>query len=246
MSNWPQSQDPDPNRWVCVLNMRQIQEVTFIVFFLVADMLGTQAEKSSRELATQCLQPYKQRRCLRLEGGREVPEEHVGIEELVDGEEAGMARHVGQLRQHDSGRLLSLLQIFQKLLICLSGLTMCIRVRGKDRLSQRDGEYKQRSHLRGFCRYPHRGVDARCHDCKTTEYKSTDFPLHSLLNVMYCVRVSLWTVKYSLLNTKEKGLWVISIYLWAQLSYTVSLARQLVLHQLDKYWVSLNLSAFSS
>ncbi len=30
---------------------------------------------------------------------------------------------------------------------------------------------------------------------KTTEYKSTDFPLSPLLNVMYCVRVSLWTVK---------------------------------------------------
>jgi hypothetical protein len=26
-----------------------------------------------------------------------------------------------------------------------------------------------------------------------------------LLNVMYCVRVSLWTVKIALRNTKEKG-----------------------------------------
>ncbi len=31
--------------------------------------------------------------------------------------------------------------------------------------------------------------------CKTTEYNSTDSPLPPLLNVMYCVRVSLRTVK---------------------------------------------------
>jgi hypothetical protein len=68
--------------------------------------------KSCKALATHCLQPYEERRCLRLEGGREVPEEHVGVEELVDGEEAGMARHVGQLGQHDPGRLLRLLRIF--------------------------------------------------------------------------------------------------------------------------------------
>jgi hypothetical protein len=30
---------------------------------------------------------------------------------------------------------------------------------------------------------------------KTTEYKSTDSPLRPLLNVMYCVRASLWIVK---------------------------------------------------
>ncbi len=39
------------------------------------------------------------------------------------------------------------------------------------------------------------GIDAGQHSCKTTEYKSTDFPSPSLLNVMYCVRVSLGTVK---------------------------------------------------
>ncbi len=33
------------------------------------------------------------------------------------------------------------------------------------------------------------------HSCKTTEYKSTDFPLPPLFNVMYCVRVSLRIVK---------------------------------------------------
>jgi hypothetical protein len=48
--------------------------------------------------------------------------------------------------------------------------------------------------LRGFCHYPHRGVDAGRHSCKTTEYKSTDSPLPPLLNVMYSLR-----------NTKEKG-----------------------------------------
>jgi hypothetical protein len=37
-----------------------------------------------------------------------------------------------------------------------------------DRLnfSQRDGEHKKRSHLRRFCHYPHRGVDAGHHSCK--------------------------------------------------------------------------------
>ncbi len=53
----------------------------------------------------------------------------------------------------------------------------------------------ERSHLRGFCHYPHRSVDTGHHRCKTTEYKSTDHPLPPLLNVMYCVRVFLWTVK---------------------------------------------------
>jgi hypothetical protein len=70
---------------------------------------------------------------------------------------------------------------------------------------QRDGEFKQRSYLRGFCHNPHRGVDAGRHSCKTPEYKSSDSPLHLLLNVMYCVRVSLRIVKYSLSNTKKKG-----------------------------------------
>ncbi len=53
------------------------------------------------------------------------------------------------------------------------------------------------STLGDFVPYPHKGVDAGRHSCKNTE-----------LNVMYCVRVSLWSVdsqKYSLRNTKEKG-----------------------------------------
>jgi hypothetical protein len=70
---------------------------------------------------------------------------------------------------------------------------------------QRDGEYKQRSYLRGFCHYPHRGVDAGRHSCKNTEHKSTESPILPLLNVMYCVRVSLWQSKYSLGRTKERG-----------------------------------------
>ncbi len=63
-------------------------------------------------------------------------------------------------------------------------------------MHQRDGEYMKRSHLRGFFHYPHRGIDAGRNSWKTTEYKSTWNPLFTpLLNVMYCVRVSLWTVK---------------------------------------------------
>jgi hypothetical protein len=38
---------------------------------------------------------------------------------------------------------------------------------------QRYEDYKKRSYLRGFCHYPHRGVDAEQHGCKTTQYKST-------------------------------------------------------------------------
>ncbi len=34
---------------------------------------------------------------------------------------------------------------------------------------------------------------------------------------MYCVRVSLWTVKIFLIYTKEKGSWVISVYLCMEL-----------------------------
>jgi hypothetical protein len=48
-------------------------------------------------------------------------------------------------------------------------------------------------------------VDAGLYSCKTTENKSR---LHSpnLLNVMYCVKVSLWTVKIFLAQyNKEKG-----------------------------------------
>jgi hypothetical protein len=40
-----------------------------------------------------------------------------------------------------------------------------------------------RSYHRGFCHYPHRKIDAGRHDCKTTEYKSTDPPLLPLLKV---------------------------------------------------------------
>ncbi len=62
----------------------------------------------------------------------------------------------------------------------------------------------QRSHLRGFCHYPYRGVDAGHHTCKTTEYKSTESPLPPLLNVMHCVRVSLWTEKITEMDTLEQ------------------------------------------
>ncbi len=72
-------------------------------------------------------------------------------------------------------------------------------------------------YLRGFCHYPQTGVDAGRHSCKTTECKRTDSPLPSLFNVMYCVRVSLWTVK----------MWVISKYLWGwRWNSSVSLLNQ--------------------
>jgi hypothetical protein len=41
-----------------------------------------------------CLQPDQQRGGLRLEGGGEVPEEEVRVEEFVDGDEAGVADHI--------------------------------------------------------------------------------------------------------------------------------------------------------
>ncbi len=42
----------------------------------------------------------------------------------------------------------------------------------------------------------------------------SDSPLPPLLNVMYCVRVSLWTVKILLAQHKRgRGSWAISIYL---------------------------------
>jgi hypothetical protein len=47
---------------------------------------------------------------------------------------------------------------------------------------------------------PQRGVDAGQHGCKTSEYKSTDSLLTPLLNVMYCMRVSLRTVKIFLVQ----------------------------------------------
>jgi hypothetical protein len=50
-------------------------------------------------------------------------------------------------------------------------------------------------YLWGFCTYPHREVNAEQHGCKDTEYKSANPPLPPLLNVMYCVRVSLKKVK---------------------------------------------------
>jgi hypothetical protein len=40
---------------------------------------------------------------------------------------------------------------------------------------------------------------------KTLEYTNTDSHIPPLLYVMYCVRVSLRTVKYYLRNTKETG-----------------------------------------
>ncbi len=73
-------------------------------------------------------------------------------------------------------------------------------------------------YLRWVCNYPHRGADAGRHSCKTTEYKSTDFPFSSLLNAMYCVRVFLWTVKICIpcATLKRRGSRVIFVYLWVR------------------------------
>jgi hypothetical protein len=50
-----------------------------------------------------------------------------------------------------------------------------------------------------------RCMTSQLQDC--TEYKSTDSPLPPLLNVMYCVRVSLCgQSKYSMRNTVAKGI----------------------------------------
>ncbi len=49
---------------------------------------------------------------------------------------------------------------------------------------------------------------------QSTRVQTTDSLLPSLLNVMYCVKVSLWTVKNIPCATlKRKGSWVISVYL---------------------------------
>jgi hypothetical protein len=67
---------------------------------------------------------------------------------------------------------------------------------------------KQRSYLRGFFHWLTILTEGSMQDnmeYKTTEYKSTDSRLPPVLVVMYCVRVSLRTIKYYLRNTKEKG-----------------------------------------
>ncbi len=45
----------------------------------------------------------------------------------------------------------------------------CSKIPALDYCDQRDGEYKQRSQLRGFCHYPRRGVDLGHHNGKATE-----------------------------------------------------------------------------
>ncbi len=59
-------------------------------------------------------------------------------------------------------------------------------------------------------------VDYGRHSCKTTEYKSTDSPLPPLLNVMYCVRVSLVDSQIIPSATlKRRVSRVMSVYLWS-------------------------------
>ncbi len=66
----------------------------------------------------------------------------------------------------------------------------------------------------GICDYPLRGVASNKGVTVPRLYRVGEYRLSSppSLNVMYCVRVSLWTVKIFLIYTKEKGLWVISVY----------------------------------
>ena len=49
-----------------------------------------------------------------LEGGREEPEEEVGVKELVDGHETGMADQVRGLGEDDARRFLGLLNIYSR------------------------------------------------------------------------------------------------------------------------------------
>ncbi len=59
------------------------------------------------------------------------------------------------------------------------------------------------SHLRGFCHYPHRGVDARLQSARV-QLQTPLFPLF-YINVMYRVRVTLWTVKIFLAEHQREG-----------------------------------------
>jgi hypothetical protein len=79
---------------------------------------------------------------------------------------------------------------------------------------QRDGEYKYSCNLRGFCHYPHRGVDAGRHSCKTTEYKSTEslLPPSFKSNVLR-ESLSVDSQNIPCVTLKRRGSWVISVYL---------------------------------
>ncbi len=57
------------------------------------------------------------------------------------------------------------------------------------------------------------GIDTDQHGCKTTEYKSTDYPLPPLVNVL---RESLSEDSQNIpcATLKRRGSWVISVYLW--------------------------------
>jgi hypothetical protein len=69
----------------------------------------------------------------------------------------------------------------------------------------------------GFCHYSHRGVNAVHHSCKTTEYKSTDSPIHAPSFKCNVLRKShsVDSQNISCATLKRRGSWVISVYLWA-------------------------------
>ncbi len=66
--------------------------------------------------------------------------------------------------------------------------------------SQRDGEYKYRSYLRGFVTVLTEGSMQDITVARVQEYR---LPSPPSFNVMYCVRDSLWTVKIFI--TLEEG-----------------------------------------
>jgi hypothetical protein len=66
-------------------------------------------------------------------------------------------------------------------------------------------------HLRGFCHYPHRRGDADSTVARLySKCKSRDSPVPPRLNVMYCVRVSLRTVKIFLAQHQREGVLIVS------------------------------------
>ncbi len=83
---------------------------------------------------------------------------------------------------------------------------------GQTKGGERDGEYKQRSHLREFCHFPHRGVAAGCHSCRLQEYRLPSLPSFKC-NVLREI-LSVDNKNIPCATLKRRGSWVISVYLW--------------------------------
>ncbi len=83
--------------------------------------------------------------------------------------------------------------------------------------SQRGGEYKKRFYLRGFSHYPHRGVDAGQHGCKTTEYRTrVQTPISPVSIKCNVLRESLSEDSQNIpcATLKRRWSWVIFKWLW--------------------------------